>query len=266
MGSMRRGLWTALAAAACACGRSDAKTPPIDTPSGGASFVSTKGASSSIASASPEASASNADPSEKQAPKPLVVHLVPLGDVSDETLTDTATALRAHAPVDAVIEARRALPAKTMSSEKGRYRSELLLDFLDQLPLTFSTASGDHDKVMGVAAIDIVADKNGNPNWGILGLGALDGRCSVISTYRMKRAFEKGGGAPEPLVHERLWKITLHELGHTLGLSHCPNVGCIMQDGHGTVKTVDAETAFCPSCAKLFADGIEKGNVTPVVE
>jgi archaemetzincin len=58
-------------------------------------------------------------------------------------------------------------------------------------------------------------------------------------------------------VRERLWKISLHELGHTLGLEHCPTKGCIMEDGHGTVKTTDAETELCAPCAAKFKASVE---------
>ena len=194
-----------------------------------------------------------------QPAKVLALHLVPLGDVDVLTMTETADALRAHAGVGGAsvvvtLETAVPLPKSAQSTEKARYRAEKLLDVLATMPLT-----GDltHAKVMGVAEIDIVTEKNGNPNWGILGLGAIDGRCSVISTYRMRRKFEKGGGAPDALVRERLWKISLHELGHTLGLVHCPTKGCIMEDGHGTVKTIDGETELCAPCAKQFKDAVD---------
>jgi archaemetzincin len=180
----------------------------------------------------------------------LTVHLLALGKVPEETIAQTAKSLREAAPIDIVIEPARALPKSAETIEKNRYSADLLLEFLDDVPATKG------QKVMGIAEIDIVTEKNGNPRWGILGLGSIDGKTSVISTYRMRRKWE--GGAPEPVVRARLAKISLHELGHTLGLDHCPNKGCIMEDGHGTVKTVDAETVLCPRCEKLFADSVAK--------
>ncbi len=49
----------------------------------------------------------------------------------------------------------------------------------------------------------------------------------------------------------RLVKVVNHELGHTLGLPHCPSAGCLMEDAKGTIVTVDNETgAFCDGCKK----------------
>ncbi len=198
-----------------------------------------------VASAAPSPSASVS--AEAAKPK-LVVHMVPLGDVPLEDLEVAKKGLLAQAPFTIAIEERLALPETARTAEKARYSADALLAFLQHFQAM------PRDKVLGVTDVDIVTPKNGVNNWGILGLGDIAGKTCVISTHRMRRKWEAGGGAPEPLVRERLWKISLHELGHTFGLPHCPNKGCLMQDAHGTVKTVDEETALCTDCRARFTE------------
>ena len=181
----------------------------------------------------------------------MVIHLVPIGPVPKDMIDQAVEGLRAHAPVEPVVEQAQGFPASSRTPEKNRYRAAALLDWLAGLPLEKT------GKIMGITESDIVHPKGSNPRWGILGLGSLDGRCSVLSTWRMKRKWENGG-APEALVRERLWKIAIHELGHTLGLEHCPTAGCIMEDAHGTVKTTDREKELCPSCASRYQRAIER--------
>jgi archaemetzincin len=178
--------------------------------------------------------------------KRFVVRLLPIGNVADETIEKAAAGIQAHGPIRVIVEKRLPLPANTESSQKGRYRSERLLDWIAGLDLP---AGG---KVLGITDVDIVATKGGNPTWGVLGLGAIDGRMCVISTFRMKR--KKGGGTvTDDVVTERLWKTAVHEVGHTIGIEHCPVDGCLMHDGRGTVFTTDEEHDFCPRCAERFA-------------
>jgi archaemetzincin len=186
----------------------------------------------------------SAAPALEVEPPRIVVHLLPLGSISDEMVEKTAEGLRSHVPAIVVVEPRAPLAPGTEATIRGRYRADSILDWMQGVAL----APG---KWMGVTDVDIVAKKGNNENWGVLGLGTLDGHCSVLSTFRMKRKWENGG-APEALVRERLWKTAVHELGHTLGLEHCPVKGCIMEDAHGTVKTTDRETALCPACAQRF--------------
>ena len=72
------------------------------------------------------------------------------------------------------------------------------------------------------------------------------------------------GGASEALVRERLWKVAIHELGHTLGLPHCPNNGCLMQDAHGTVKTDCGARFATPSAGTVVTQAIARGPTSGV--
>lgn len=186
-------------------------------------------------------------------PRALVVNLVPLGPVPQDTIDQTARGLEEHAPVKVVVQSARTPPDRAKSPRKGAWQAAVLLDWLDGEP---GMVQG---KVMAVTEAEIVTRKGTIPIWGILGMGSLDGRCSVISTYRMRRRWENGG-AREGVVRERLWKIAIHELGHTLGLDHCPRPGCIMEDGQGTVKTVDRDSALCASCASAFDAALRRST------
>jgi archaemetzincin len=219
----------------------------VAAPVSGTATEASTTAAPPVASAIPEPIAAAQDaaapaPAERR----FTVRLVPIGQVADETIQKAAAGMKDHGPIRVIVEKRLPLPAKTESSQKGRYRSERLLDWIAGLDLP---AGG---KVLGITDVDIVAHKGTNPNWGVLGLGAIDGRMCVISTFRMKR--KKGGGTvTDDVVTERLWKTAVHEVGHTIGIEHCPVDGCLMHDGRGTVFTTDEEHDFCPRCAERFA-------------
>ena len=174
------------------------------------------------------------------------VHIVPFGDVPADILAAAVRGLRGQIPVEPVVLPARPLPPSARVAKSARYRAGILLAWLESLPVPRG------GKILGITEVDIVTRKGRHENWGILGLGSLDGPGCVLSTFRMRRRWEKGG-APPSLVRERLWKVSVHELGHTLGLDHCPVRGCIMEDGHGTVKTTDRSNALCPACATRYA-------------
>lgn len=125
------------------------------------------------------------------------------------------------------------LPADAWYAPRKRYRAEKLLDHLRADVWSGSGCT----VVMGVAAVDISTTKDDIEDWGILGLGEIDGAVGVVSSYRMKR-----GKVSRRKVIQRAVKVANHELGHVLGLPHMDGgAECMMNDAHGTVKTVDAE-------------------------
>lgn len=69
-----------------------------------------------------------------------------------------------------------------------------------------------------------------------------------MSLHRLRQEFY--GLPPDPrMLRERLLKEAVHELGHTLGLTHCEDYSCAMAPSH-SVEWIDVKTsAFCPNCA-----------------
>jgi archaemetzincin len=149
---------------------------------------------------------------------------------------------------------RMPLPAAAFYQPRRRWRAEKLLDVLDgRLP-------ADGTRILGLTGADISTTKGEVFDWGVLGLGRIGGASSVISAFRCRRTARGAAHA-----RERLAKVAVHEVGHTLGLDHCPNRGCLMEDAQGRVATCDREYDFCARCRKLLADASRPLPASPVL-
>jgi archaemetzincin len=132
-----------------------------------------------------------------------------------------------------------ALPDSAYYAPKKRYKAIRLLHFLREIK------PANCDKIIGLTTKDISASKGQIEDAGILGYGFLGGESCVVSTYRMGRKKNS-----EAKFRERLSKVALHEIGHTLGLPHCEHSPlCVMNDAKGTLRQIDKEKlALCPAC------------------
>jgi archaemetzincin len=168
---------------------------------------------------------------------PLPVALLPLGDVPTDRLHLLEREIEAFYDADVTLLDRRPLPRSAWYEPRGRYRADSILRFLER------TVDQEWEKVIAVTAVDISATNGEHKDWGVLGLGRIDGRACVISSFRT-------AGKGERMLKERLAKIALHELGHTMGLPHCPSEGsCFMKDARGRVATIDGEAKdLCDRC------------------
>jgi archaemetzincin len=173
-----------------------------------------------------------------------VLYLQPLGDelpAADVALVKAA--LEGIIGVRVEVLPVAALPTEAWYAPRRRYRADKVLDFLDH------RRPRGRGQILGLTGTDISTTKGAVFDWGVLGLGRLDGASSVISRFRC--AMKSRGAAH---ARERLAKVAVHEAGHTLGLEHCPNRGCLMEDAEGLVATCDREYDFCARCRRQLAD------------
>ena len=162
----------------------------------------------------------------------------PLDEVKPEHLEVVRKGLEEAFGLKVEILATQPLPKAAWYAPRGRYRAEKLLAHLDQ------KTAADYQIVVGITAKDISTTKETHEDWGIFGLGELDGRACVLSTFRLGAR-----GADESQLRERLRKVAVHEAGHVMGLDHCPHQGCVMRDAESSIATVDEESGeFCADC------------------
>ena len=174
---------------------------------------------------------------------PRRFYIQPLGKaLPDVSVALVEQALRAFYGFEVKRLPRVALPPSAYYRPRHRYRAEKLLPFLEE------QRPADGYRILGLTGVDISTTKGKYADWGILGLATLDGGACVLSSFRCKR---KAKGKAHARI--RLAKVAVHEIGHTLGLPHCPTVGCLMEDAQGTVLTTDREYTLCPRCRQRLA-------------
>jgi len=87
----------------------------------------------------------------------------------------------------------------------------------------------------------------------VFGEAQLDGSAAVVSTHRLKNQYY-GLQTNDQMMHERLEKEIVHELGHTFGLYHCRDYECVMKSST-YVEEIDLKKALpCKACRQFIVD------------
>ncbi len=170
-----------------------------------------------------------------------------LGYFEQEAVDSVRSALSTFYNVEIIQLPNQKLPKSAFVNIKSpRYRADSLLNFLtlnkaDSLDYLMALTYADISFTKRVDG-DVKEPITRYEDWGIFGLAHMPGTASVISSYRINSTSKK-------VFFSRLKKITVHEFGHNLGLPHCSNKTCIMQDAAESISTIDnVELKMCSSC------------------
>ena len=129
----------------------------------------------------------------------------------------------------------------TFDPLRKQYNSSLILRQLIAAP------PADAYKILGITAVDLFIPILTY----VFGEAQLDGIGAVVSLHRLNNQFY---GLPEDngLMHDRLLKEAVHELGHTFGLLHCFQPGCVL-NASTYVEDIDQKSIeLCSVCREAI--------------
>lgn len=140
------------------------------------------------------------------------------------------------------IGGRLQIPACAVDPGRNQVNSNIILKQLCEV------APPDALKVLGVVDSDLF-----NPIFSfVYGEAQFEGRCAVVSTYRLHGERDEKKPRRISPVLLRLEKEAVHELGHTFGLRHCSDRHCVMHFSPG-LDSVDRKFPYtCQTCQDLL--------------
>lgn len=163
----------------------------------------------------------------------VTILVQPFKDINSGDVAEVVKEIRKLYPKVKILEPVD-LPTKSYYKPRNRYRADSIISFLSK-----NTRKGF--VTIGLTTKDISTTKGNIKDFGIMGLGFRPGTACVASSFRLDKNKS----------NEQLFKVAIHELGHTQGLKHCTEKKCFMRSAEGKNPT-DEETDFCEKCKQIL--------------
>jgi len=165
------------------------------------------------------------------------LQLLPVGHVDARLLEWLRQALHEKFRVPAEILRPDLNPAFALHLERQQFHSSEILAAMQ------SYINGDTWRLLGVTGHDLYIPILTF----VFGEAQLGGASAIVSYHRLTQEFY--GLPPDlDLLANRLLIESVHELGHTLHLTHCDDFRCVMAPSHA-VEWIDIkDSGFCEDC------------------
>ena len=170
-----------------------------------------------------------------------IIALQPLDNYDESILYHLSFGIRDFYNKQTIILDPIKIPAHFLDTTINQYSADSLIMLLSRL------RNDTIVEVVGVTHHPIFTIKGKeypvpHYNENIFGLGYQPGNVCVVSDTKFRSEYQT-------LHLIRLRKVIVHEIGHNLGLAHCPNEKCLMSDKNGNTIILDKSADdYCASC------------------
>ena len=171
----------------------------------------------------------------------MKIGILAVGEVAPEVLDGLQQGLVKTFPDTACTVIKNVLPVSKLAFDKKRnqYSSSVILNEVK----VYASKSKRFHMVLGVVDVDLFVPEL---NY-VFGEAYTPGRAALISLWRLKPQFY-GENAGSTVFMLRALKESIHELGHNLGLQHCPRSLCVMHFSNSIFDTDKKQSLLCDQC------------------
>jgi len=174
------------------------------------------------------------------------IEVVPMGVVSERTLSAVVSAVEDGFGIDARLSAPIRDISAAFDTERKQFRAAVLLEMLKERSGAASL------RRIGVLEEDIYIEGRKY----VFGVASEGAGCCLVSLLRLSGRFW-GMGEDAELFALRTRKLVLHELGHLFGLKHCRG-GCVMAFANSLVELDRLSDDFCSDCAEKLEEALRE--------
>lgn len=179
------------------------------------------------------------------------VTICPIGFVEEDILDRISGSIQERCGIECKILRGTENPQYAYDERRCQYNSRLILDRLLR-------CGHDTFGILGVIQVDLFV-----PIFKyVYGLALIGCQCAVISLHRLRPQFYDQPPNRDLLV-VRAQKTALHEIGHSLGLTHCRDRRCVMYSSTRIADTDFKQSHYCPTCLELFTWHLERCQALP---
>ena len=165
------------------------------------------------------------------------MRLIPFEDGRSLPLEELTGILKEIFKLEVLVTMSETLPEDAYTPYRNQWKAERILENICR------SCIRTEEICLGITRQDCYAD---GLNF-VFGLARSLPPCALVATARLEPSFY-GASDDSGLFVRRLATEAVHEIGHTLGLGHCPDPHCVMHFSNTLADTDRKGYRFCPRC------------------
>jgi archaemetzincin len=164
------------------------------------------------------------------------IYIQPIDEIEKELLGHLAAELEKVYRYPCKVASLIGVPEISYNADRRQYSAEVLVSWIkEQMPSDARRLLAVIDADLFVPCLNFV-------------FGLAHGNTAVIALPRLRPEYY-GEEKNMRLFRERALKEAVHELGHTFGLGHCPDMRCVMHFSNNLADTDIKGPGLCGVCS-----------------